>query len=65
MTPIDPVALARHYTAFLRPGRILLTGHSHQAWPDVAAAAMAQAFHDAADHVDDKWSQVMDQADRV
>ncbi|MEZ4465995.1 MAG: hypothetical protein R3F43_16430 [bacterium] len=31
----------------------------------MAAAAMAQAFHDAADHVDDKWSQVMDQADRV
>ncbi|MCA9525176.1 MAG: aminotransferase class V-fold PLP-dependent enzyme [Myxococcales bacterium] len=62
---MDPVALARHYTAFLRPGRILLTGHSHQAWPDVAAGAMAQAFQDAAEHVDDKWSRVMERAHRV
>ena len=35
--------------------RILLTGHSHQAWPDVARAALLQCFDDAALHVDDKW----------
>lgn len=43
------------YRAFLRPGRILLTGHSHQAWPDVAREAQCRAFDDAATFVDDKW----------
>ncbi|MFK8003921.1 MAG: kynureninase [Polyangiales bacterium] len=47
--------LAPHYTRFLRPGRILLTGHSHQAWPDVALDGVVRAFEDAATHVDDKW----------
>ncbi len=63
--PLDPASLAPHYQAFLRPGRVLLTGHSHQAWPDVARAAMLQAFEDAAAHVDDKWAAVMARADRV
>ncbi len=65
MSTLDPTALARHYTAFLHPGRILLTGHSHQAWPDVARAACLQAFDDAANWVDDKWGRVMAKADRV
>lgn len=65
MPNLDPAALARHYTAFLHPGRILLTGHSHQAWPDVARAACLQAFDDAANWVDDKWGRVMAKADRV
>jgi selenocysteine lyase/cysteine desulfurase len=38
--------------------RILLTGHSHQAWPDVARVGQDQAFLDAAAHVDDKWERV-------
>ncbi len=58
-------ALREHYTAFLRPGRILLTGHSHQAWPDVAEGAMRRAFADAAEHVDDKWGRAMEQADAL
>jgi kynureninase len=60
-----PAHLRPHYSAFLEPGRVLLTGHSHQAWPDVARAAMIEAFDDAAAHADDKWSRAMDKADRV
>ncbi|MCS6798152.1 MAG: aminotransferase class V-fold PLP-dependent enzyme [Myxococcota bacterium] len=55
LEPIDPAALRPHYRAFLRPGRILLTGHSHQAWPDVARDGLSRAFEIAAEHVDDKW----------
>jgi kynureninase len=63
--PIDPEALRRHYGAFLRPGRILLTGHSHQAWPDVARAGALRAFADAAEHADDKWVHAQAAAERV
>lgn len=52
---LDPQALRQHYQAFLAPGRILLTGHSHQAWPDAARAGAQQAFDDAARLCDDKW----------
>lgn len=62
---IDPCTLRPHYRAFLQPGRILLTGHSHQAWPDVARTAMLQAFDDAATHVDDKWEHAFAAADAV
>ncbi|MBX3184335.1 MAG: kynureninase [Polyangiaceae bacterium] len=43
--------------------RILLTGHSHQAWPDVAAEGLREAFDDAARHVDDKWSAAFERAE--
>ena len=65
MTPIDPHALAPHYRRFLRPGRILLTGHSHQAWPDVAERGLREAFADAAEHIDDKWSRAATRADTL
>lgn len=60
---LDPRVLRAHYTQFSSvptdaPRRILLTGHSHQAWPDVARAGQDRAFLDAAEHVDDKWSRV-------
>src|SRR6516164_4940524 len=51
----DLPALRAAYASFLASGRILLTGHSHQAWPDVARDALAEAFDDAARFVDDKW----------
>lgn len=57
--------LRSHYTAFLREGRILLTGHSHQAWPDVAREAQLEAFDDAALHVDDKWGPALEAAEDV
>ncbi len=65
MTAIDPSALRPHYRAFVREGRILLTGHSHQAWPDVAREGVLRAFTDAADHVDDKWEAAFAAADRL
>jgi len=52
---LDLDAFRAAYGRFLAPQRILLTGHSHQAWPDVARAAMIEAFDDAARLVDDKW----------
>ena len=44
----DPNGIARYYTHFDVAGRILLSGHSHQAWPDTALRGQQQAFLDAA-----------------
>jgi kynureninase len=56
---------ALYYRKFRVGERILLTGHSHQAWPDVALDGQMQAFMDAADHVDEKWSRVFSKAQTV
>ena len=50
-----PNALAPAYARFRVAERLLLTGHSHQAWPDCALEGQIQAFEDAARFVDDKW----------
>ena len=65
MKRLDPAELCPAYARFLRGGRVLLTGHSHQAWPDVAREGLVRSFDDAADHVDDKWERAMAVADRV
>lgn len=65
MTPIDPQALRAHYTAFLAPPRILLTGHSHQAWPDVARQGQLEAWDAAARDVDDKWGEAFEVAEEI
>ncbi len=52
---IIPEQLAQHYSRFAVTERILLTGHSHQAWPDVSYEGQQAAWQDAAMHVDDKW----------
>ena len=57
--------LRAHYSDFLRPDRILLTGHSHQAWPNVARVGLEKAYRDAANHVDDKWQRATEKADCV
>ena len=62
---IAPGQLARHYSRFRVSERVLLTGHSHQAWPDVAFAAQQQAWLDAAEMVDDKWGRAFEVADEV
>ncbi|MCB9610289.1 MAG: aminotransferase class V-fold PLP-dependent enzyme [Polyangiaceae bacterium] len=62
---LDPAALRPHYSAFLGAGdgsRVLLTGHSHQAWPDVAREGVLEAFDDAARLVDDKWGPAFERA---
>ena len=69
MTPealyASPNALAPHYRHFRVAERVLLTGHSHQAWPDVGLEAQQSAWLDAAEYVDDKWKHAFAMADRV
>jgi kynureninase len=60
-----PNALARFYTRFRVAERLLLTAHSHQAWPDRAEAGQMRAFEDAAALVDEKWGRAFHQANRV
>jgi len=62
---INPEELAKHYTRFRVTERILLTGHSHQAWPDVAFEAQRQAWLDAAELVDDVWDKAFEKANEV
>ncbi|HET6340008.1 MAG TPA: hypothetical protein VFG30_42660, partial [Polyangiales bacterium] len=60
-----PNPLAAHYTRFRVSERLLLTGHSHQAWPDCAERGQQRAFEDAAELVDAKWERAAERADRV
>ncbi|MGH7673329.1 MAG: kynureninase, partial [Gemmatimonadales bacterium] len=62
---IDPAALAKYYTRFRITERILLTGHSHQAWPDCGFEGQQRAWLDAAELVDDMWERAFAQADAV
>ena len=62
---ISPEELAKHYSAFRVSERLLLTGHSHQAWPDVGREGVAEAWDDAARLTDDKWERAFDKAERV
>ena len=59
---IDPEQLARHYGRFRVTERILLTGHSHQAWPDVGFEAQGQSWLDTAEYVDDVWEKAFAKA---
>lgn len=60
-----PNALAPHYSRFRVTERLLLTGHSHQAWPDRAFEGQQRAWLDAAEFVDEKWERAFERADRV
>jgi kynureninase len=61
----SPNALAPHYLAFRVSERLLLTGHSHQAWPDAGFEGQKQAWLDAAEFVDQKWDAAMAKWARV
>jgi kynureninase len=61
----SPNALAPDYSRFGVSQRLLLTGHSHQAWPDRGFDGQIRAWQDAALYVDDKWEQAFLQAERV
>ncbi|MFW6084001.1 MAG: kynureninase [Gemmatimonadota bacterium] len=69
MAPRDlyttPNALAPHYTRFRVSERLLLTGHSHQAWPDRGFEGQRQAWLDAAELLDEKWDRAFEKAERV
>ncbi len=62
---IRPEALRAHYSSFLAKDRVLLTGHSHQAWPDCAKDGLLRAFEVAARDVDDKWTAVFEAQDEL
>ncbi len=61
----SPNTLAPHYSRFRVSERLLLTGHSHQAWPDAGFAGQVEAWEDAAHLVDDKWERAFAKAERV
>jgi kynureninase len=61
----SPNPLAAHYRRFRVGERLLLTGHSHQAWPDRAEVGLRLAWDDAAEHVDAKWERAFERAARV
>jgi kynureninase len=69
MNPDDlyrsPNALAKDYSRFRVSERLLLTGHSHQAWPDRGFDGQHQAWLDAAELVDDKWPRAFEKVERV
>ena len=60
----DDNALAPHYSCFDVANRLLLTGHSHQAWPDCSMDGQLEAWRDAATCVDDKWARAFEKRDR-
>jgi selenocysteine lyase/cysteine desulfurase len=57
MSDIDSLAhkLIPHYSYFNVGERLLFTGHSHQAWPDVAREGQLEYFDVCAREVDNKW----------
>ena len=59
MMNLDQSALRAAYSRFLVKDRVLLSGHSHQAWPDVVRDALGRFFDDSAAFVDDKWMEVI------
>ena len=61
----NPNPLAPHYSRFRVAERLLLTGHSHQAWPDAGFEGQVEAWADAAEHVDEKWERAAEMAERV
>lgn len=70
--PVDPATLYRtpnalspKYSRFRVAERLLLTGHSHQAWPDCAIDGQLAAFEDASLLADEKWERAFARAERV
>jgi kynureninase len=61
----EPNALWPDYSRFGVRDRLLLTGHSHQAWPDAAFAGQTRAWDDAAALADLKWGPAFEVADFV
>ncbi|RNC79471.1 MAG: hypothetical protein ED557_15475 [Balneola sp.] len=65
MSEIDQLAnrLAPHYSAFDVSNRLLFTGHSHQAWPDVAREGQTEYFDACAKEVDKKWDKAFEKTE--
>ncbi|HET8866282.1 MAG TPA: hypothetical protein VFM80_11345 [Gracilimonas sp.] len=65
MSDIDFLAhkLRPHYTHFDVANRLLFTGHSHQAWPDVAREGQTEYFDVCARDVDNKWETAFEKTE--
>lgn len=65
MSEIDQLAnkLIPHYSHFRVSERLLFTGHSHQAWPDVALEGQSEYFHVCAEMVDSKWEAAFEKTE--
>lgn len=65
MNDIDLLAnkLAPHYSQFDVSNRLLFSGHSHQAWPDVALEGLKESFRVAAEQVDTKWDTAFEKTE--
>jgi kynureninase len=62
---LDNFNISEHYKEFSVTERTLLTGHSHQAWPDRAQLGLQEAWRDATASVDDKWGKAFKKADKL
>lgn len=65
MDDIDTLAkrLQPHYSHFKVTNRLLFSGHSHQAWPDVAREGLVEAYDTAAIEVDTKWNKAAEKTE--
>ena len=57
--------LAPYYSYFQVSNRLIFTGHSHQAWPDLAFEGQKEAFMCAAGKMDAKWEIAFKKADKL
>lgn len=62
-TDILAKRLIPHYSHFDVGNRLLFTGHSHQAWPDVALEGLQESFEITAQKVDDKWTAAFEKTE--
>jgi len=62
---VSAESLAPAYSRARVAERLLLTGHSHQAWPDVALEGVVEAFEDATRLLDEKWERAFAKAEAV
>lgn len=56
-------ALQPHYSHFNVANRLLFTGHSHQAWPDVAFDGVREYMEMVAEKVDTKWGSAFEKTE--
>lgn len=56
--PIDPQTVRPLYSKSLSSDKILMTGHSHRAWPDCAEEGQLWALQLAYDYADFKWDVI-------
>jgi len=61
----SPNAIAPDYSRFRVSERLLLSAHSHQAWPDRGFEGQQEAWLDAAELVDRKWERAFAKAEVV